>query len=158
MASGVVFEETPSYYGLKNKIAIFSHEYSFEQIFKKKKRGGAWWISCFHQSSAVLGRRQDDKDLSWFVTFKVKCVLRPNERVKFTWKSNLDAFLLKFLTKTFDQFTRWRKKVKISCASLCITHANLVNCPEFCAYRTEVLEIMVCWISSNVWIWWVEII
>ena len=48
MAAGVVFEETPSYYGLKNKIAIFSHEYSFEQIFKKKKRGGAWWISCFH--------------------------------------------------------------------------------------------------------------
>ena len=56
MAAGVVFEETSSYYGLKNKIAIFSHEYSFEQIFKKKKkRGGAWWISCFHQSSAVLG-------------------------------------------------------------------------------------------------------
>ena len=38
MAAGVVFEETPSYYGLKNKIAIFSHEYSFEQIFKKKKK------------------------------------------------------------------------------------------------------------------------
>ena len=138
----------------------FSHTniHSSKSLKKKKKRGGAWWISCFHQSSAVLGRRQDDKDLSWFVTFKVKCVLRPNERVKFTWKSNLDAFLLKFLTKTFDQFTRWRKKVKISCASLCITHANLVNCPEFCAYRTEVLEIMVCLISSNVWIWWVEII
>ena len=38
MAAGVVFEETPSYYGLKNKIAIFSHEYSFEKIFKKKKK------------------------------------------------------------------------------------------------------------------------